>query len=332
MSRAKKIAAKPEVTLAPSFAEAPIWKVIGSGWRPLFGNQRDLGFSFEWHDFTTKEELVWSRSFHPGSVELCLNLEGKGKLSDASHSVELLPQSFAFYFQGSPSLRATRIPGEKHRFITIEFSPAFLKEHFMRQAENVHPLIRSVIRGEATESAVIPPERLIVTLHQLVESLRHCPVFTPAQEMWFRSKALEVAAHLFFRPAQGELLCTRTERLARERVEKAKLILKEHMQNPPALDELARMVNCSPFYLSRQFAQTGGLTMQQFLRQIRLERAAELLRSGKCNVTEAAMEVGYNSLSHFSTAFHEIFGCCPALYPLKTATQQKPEVDSRSQF
>lgn len=169
---------------------------------------------------------------------------------------------------------------------------------------------------------VVPPERLVVTLHQLVEGLRHCPVFSPAQETWFRAKALEVAAHLFFRPAGGELLCTRTQRLARERVEKAKLVLLDRMQDPPTLEELARTVGCSSFYLSRQFAQAGGLTMQQFLRQIRMERAAELLRTGTCNVTEAALEVGYNSMSHFSSTFHETFGCCPGLYPLRTEAQQ----------
>jgi AraC-like DNA-binding protein len=38
-------------------------------------------------------------------------------------------------------------------------------------------------------------------------------------------------------------------------------------------------------------------------------------------VTEAALEVGYSSLSHFSATFHQIFGCCPGLYPLKTPTQ-----------
>jgi AraC-like DNA-binding protein len=47
---------------------------------------------------------------------------------------------------------------------------------------------------------------------------------------------------------------------------------------------------------------------------VRLERAAHLLRSGRCNVTEAAMAVGYTSLSHFSKAFWETFGCCPGLY------------------
>jgi AraC-like DNA-binding protein len=51
------------------------------------------------------------------------------------------------------------------------------------------------------------------------------------------------------------------------------------------------------------------------LRKVRMERAAELLRSGKFNVTEAALEVGYNSLSHFSKAFCDTFGCCPCFYP-----------------
>lgn len=322
----------PQLPLAgqivcPFFAEAPAWKAVGAGWRPLFGSFRDLGFSFEWHEFTAKTEFDWARSFHPGSIELCLNLAGRGKLSDGKQTVELNPQTFAFYYQGQPPLVATRHAGEEHRFITIEYSPAFLAEHFERHADNVHPLVRAVARGEAKASTVVLPERLAVTLHQLVDSLRNCPVFNPAREMWFRSKALEVASLLFFRPAEGELLCTRTQRLARERVEKAKAILKEQMQNPPSLEELARMVSCSSFYLSRQFAQAGGMTMQQYLRQIRMERAAELLRTGKCNVTEAAMEVGYNSLSHFSSSFHETFGCCPGLYPLKTYSQRTVKTD-----
>ena len=66
----------------------------------------------------------------------------------------------------------------------------------------------------------------------------------------------------------------------------------------------------------RNFSREVGLTIPQFLRNLRMERAAELLRSGRYNVTEAAMEVGYASLSHFSKAFCETIGCCPALYPM----------------
>jgi len=58
------------------------------------------------------------------------------------------------------------------------------------------------------------------------------------------------------------------------------------------------------------------MTIPQYLRKLRMERAAGLLRTGKYNVTEAAMEVGYSSLSHFSQAFCQVMGCCPALYPI----------------
>jgi AraC-like DNA-binding protein len=304
------------------FAEAPAWSSVSPGWRPLFGSYSDLGFSFEWHDFQLKQELDWARSFHPGSVELCLNLDGTGRLSSGDQNIELAAGNFAFYFQGEPALTASRRAGERHRFITVEFAPAFLEEHFRKQTAYLHPLVRTVVSGQERPSRVAEPGKLVLTLRQLMESLRHCPVFRPAQEMWFRSKALEIAAHLFFQPDTGEFLCTRTQRLARERVENAKRILKERMQDPPTLDELAHLVGSSPFYLSRQFAQEGGMTMQQYLRQVRMDRAAELLRTGKCNVTEAALEVGYNSLSHFSSAFHETFGCCPGLYPVRTAAQQ----------
>jgi AraC-like DNA-binding protein len=316
--------------ISPLFAEAPAWKSIGAGWRPLFGNYGDLGFSFEFHEFNATTEFDWARSFHPGSIELCLNLEGRGRIADGRQQVEVVPGSFAFYFQGTPTLTASRLARESHRFITVEYSPSFLEKHFRDQADNLHPLVRSVVKGAAAESVVLPPDRLVVTLQQLVESLRHCPVFNPAQEIWFRCKALEIAAHLFFQPAGGELFCTRAQRLARERVERAKLILKERLHEPPSLEELAKMVSCSPFYLSRQFTQEGGLTMQQYLRQVRMERAAELLRTGKCNVTEAALEVGYNSLSHFSTTFHETFGCCPGLYPLKTPTQRTATTEEQN--
>lgn len=290
----------------------------------MFGSFSKLGFSFEWHEFNTSNDLNWARSFHPDSVEVCLNLDGAGTIAQGSDKVEIGPRSYLFYYQGDPGLEAIRLAGQKHRFITVEFSREFLREHFSTQKENLHDLVRGVVNDSAKASRIGKAERLS-TLHlQLVESLQQCPVFQPAREMWFRCKALEIAAHLFFRPAGGDLFCTRTQRAARDRVERARLILRERLEEPPTLEQLGKEVGCSPFYLSRLFSQEAGMTIQQFIRQIRMERAAELLRTGQCNVTEAAMTVGYNSLSHFSAAFHETFGCCPGLYPLKTPAQ-KPD-------
>lgn len=330
MARQRLSAGKPGRRSAPAplsstFSEAGVWNVIGEGWRPLFGSFRRLGYSFEWHDFTPQKEFDWSRSFHPGGLELCLNLDGHARIVVGDQAVELPPRSYTFYFHDEPPLQATRRAGERHRFITVEYAPDFLQTQFGNLAGQMHPILRAGALNGPRVSGVAPVERLGTVQLQLMGSLRQCPVFQPAQEIWFRCKALELATHLFFQPVAGELFCTRAQRLARERVRRAQQVLRDDLVNPPSLEDLGKKVGCSPFYLSRLFSQEAGVTIQQFIRQVRMERAAELLRTGKCNVTEAAFAVGYNSLSHFSTTFHECFGCCPGLYPLKTPVQQELE-------
>jgi AraC-like DNA-binding protein len=132
-----------------------------------------------------------------------------------------------------------------------------------------------------------------------------------------------MAEFFFERRGEDELFCDRQKRLARERVERVIAVLRRNLITPPTLEAIGREVGCSPFHLSRTFSQQAGMTIPQYLRKLRMERAAELLRSGKHNVTEAALEVGYSSLSHFSQAFCQTMGCCPGLYPLKSAIHQQ---------
>ena len=143
----------------PPFTEAEAWSGVGAGWRPLFGNFRKLGFSFEWHDFRCAQELDWSRSFHPGSVELCLNLAGAGTLDDGERRVELSPRMLVFYHQGKPPLAAARRASEAHQFITVEFSREFLQAHLQTEQENLHPLVRAVVRCEAKRSDLAEADR-----------------------------------------------------------------------------------------------------------------------------------------------------------------------------
>jgi len=312
-SRSKSTVA-PQAGSRDGFDEVSLWTTVGEGWRPLFGSFRRLGFSFEWHDFRTEADLDWSKSFHPGSLELCLNLDGRGVLSDQHKTIELTSRTRAFYFQGRHPLKGKRLANERHRFITVEFSPQFLRQTLRKEATHLHPCVQSVIENSANHSACGVVEPIHVGLLHLVESLRQCPVYKPAQETWFRCKALELAAQSFFCPPEGELFCTRQQRAICERIARVREILTMNLADPPTLEGLGRQVGCSPSYLSRQFSESTGDTIQQFIREARLEKAARLLREGCCNVTEAAMEVGYNSLSHFTVAFRERFGCCPGLY------------------
>jgi AraC-like DNA-binding protein len=312
------------VAVTPAFSERPAWRAVGDGWRHLHGSVRGAGVSFEWHDFKTGgEEFDWGKSFHPDSIEVCMNLEGKGRVSLNKSEAAFMPLTAGFYRRGEQVLPAARNANQRHQFLTVEMSFDFLRRHLGEFVTSLHPLVRDVVAGQSEKSAVAPPSRLTSRQQQLLASLRDAPVLALAQSVWYQAKALEVAAEFFFvAPGDQELFCQRQQRLGAERVEKVVALLREKLSEPPTLEELGRVAGCSPFHLSRTFSTATGMTIPQYTRQLRLERAAELLKSGKFNVTEAALEVGYSSLSHFSQAFHDAFGCCPGLYPLRTPTQK----------
>ncbi len=299
------------------FSEKETWKPFGHGWRKLHGGFRDAGYSVEWHDFTTARPLDWSKSFHPGSLEICLNITGHAEVRAPGATLELSPLAAGFYAQKEIVLTAERLGGECHQFITVELSLPFLQRHLAAGEGGLHPrLSRFLASREPAASMVSEPIRLSHEHQQLVSSFRRPPVFQAAQRLWSQAKALEVLAAFLYQPLAGEeLFCQRQHHLNRERVQKVLAILKENLAQPPGLEELGRRVACSHFYLSRIFTQEVGKTISVTLRDLRMERAANLLREGRLNVTQVALEVGYSSLSHFSTAFREVIGCCPGLYP-----------------
>jgi AraC family transcriptional regulator len=306
------------------FSETPAWKQFGDGWRQLHGSYAEKGFSFEWHDFVARQPFDWGRTFHPGSVEICLNLTGRGSIVSEGGQVEFEAMSAGFYRQSEQQLTATREGGARHRFLTVELSPDFIEEHLSQDSSNLHPIVVKALKRDPMALASTP-ERLTTEHQELIGSLRHPPVFASAQKLWYHAKTLELmSAFLFKAPPEKDLFCQRQNRLAQDRVDRVISILKRNIAEPPTLEMLGKEAGCSSFYLSRIFSQQMGKTISQYLRDLRMEKAAELLRAGKLNVTQVAMEVGYSSSSHFSTAFHETFGCCPGLYPLPIASKNRP--------
>ncbi len=305
----------------PGAGEAALWRAAGANWRQLFGDFARLGVSFEWHELETPKDLDWSSSFHPGSLELCLNLNGLAEVGLGGETLHLQTGTAGFYRQDEEPLTAVRKSGTPHHFITVEMAPAFVMRVLGDGTTHLHPVVQAVIQGNpgsglGSVTALSPRQR------ELVASLRHPPVLAGAQPVWYQAKAAELMGEFFFQPpTSDELFCHRQQRVSRDRVERVIARLKSDLVHPPTLEQLGKEVGCSPYYLSRTFSKEVGQTLPQYIRQLRLERAAELLRSGRFNVTEAAMEVGYNSLSHFSQAFHQAYGCCPGLYPMATPTQ-----------
>ncbi|HEV3392477.1 MAG TPA: AraC family transcriptional regulator [Chthoniobacterales bacterium] len=295
-------------------AEQAAWREVKEGWRPLYGDVDSMGVAVEWHDFQTARSFNWGRTFHPRSLEFCLNLEGHGEVGAAAKA-HYAAAAAGYYAIGDEPLPASRRANDRHQFATLEFSRNHLQKQFVQNEGDLEPQIRRVIFGDKDETVVGPTRPMSIEQRAVIANLASPPVSKAAQILWYQSKALELMAHFLFEPKDPEFFCQRQKRVARERVERAKELLSRDLANPLTLEMLGQEVGCSPFYLSRMFSREVGLTIPQYLRKLRMERAAELLRTGRYNVTEAATEVGYSSLSHFSKAFCETIGCCPVLYP-----------------
>lgn len=83
------------------------------------------------------------------------------------------------------------------------------------------------------------------------------------------------------------------------------------------VEELAKEVGLSRTHLQRKMKEQTGLNVAEFIRNIRLEQAARLLKEQKINISQVAYSVGFSNLPHFSTVFKKHFGVTPTEYIAK---------------
>lgn len=86
--------------------------------------------------------------------------------------------------------------------------------------------------------------------------------------------------------------------------------IQDNYDSPLSLSILAELADVHPNYLARKFKQVSGLTVGEYIRMVRLEKASAALTSTK-RLTDIAFESGYYDQSHFSNTFRSTFGITP---------------------
>jgi signal transduction histidine kinase/ligand-binding sensor domain-containing protein/DNA-binding response OmpR family regulator len=96
---------------------------------------------------------------------------------------------------------------------------------------------------------------------------------------------------------------------------KAYAIVEKHLNNPDfEVNDFAFEIGMSRTQLYRKINALAGQTVREFIRIIRLKKAAELLVNSDMNINEIADKVGFGSQSYFTTSFTEYFGINPSKY------------------
>ncbi|MHA9739153.1 AraC family transcriptional regulator [Robinsoniella peoriensis] len=87
--------------------------------------------------------------------------------------------------------------------------------------------------------------------------------------------------------------------------------VEENYKSDISLKELADKLYVNQAYLSREFKKNTGYSMMKFITNKRIREARELLRNSDISISEVAITVGYNNITHFHTMFKKEIGISP---------------------
>jgi AraC-like DNA-binding protein len=243
------------------------------------------------------------------TLVLIVNLRGLGFIRQESRRVIYRSGTGGLCFAGRLAVPIQLEKGATSpSVLVVRWSRSYLLGILGHSISTLTGPLREWIHAQPRSASLTKPTPLDASTLSICRALHRPPMDSNAADLWFRSQSTEFLALWLF-PKRAR---PRDEGSRRgDAVERAVQYLEKKFALPWTLPELAREVGCSPFHLSRIFVAEKGMTIKQYLRELRLRHARDLFQSGDHTVTKVGLAVGYRSLSHFSMAFTRRWGCTP---------------------
>ena len=99
--------------------------------------------------------------------------------------------------------------------------------------------------------------------------------------------------------------------------------MREHFNEDMTPQELSERFFLNPVYISQLFRKRTGMTYQNYLTRLRIDRARRYLEETDLMVYEISERVGYSDTAYFSRVFEKTTGIRPTDYRKKTAARQE---------
>ncbi len=155
---------------------------------------------------------------------------------------------------------------------------------------------------------------------KFMDEFNHCELEGFMRAVYQEGKAYEILTHhlgQYLRdvgnPGGPVIERQSTVRLIEETVE----IIKKEIETIGNIPGLARRVGLSPNTLQQGFNNIYKTSVNEFIRNYRINKAKELIETTEMNITEITYKVGINSRSYFSKIFKEQYGVTPKKYLTK---------------
>ncbi|MGF1600988.1 MAG: helix-turn-helix domain-containing protein [Thermosynechococcaceae cyanobacterium] len=190
----------------------------------------------------------------------------------------------------------------------------FLGSMSADQRSTLPPILQS-LAAEKSFSPFYHQGTITSEIQTVLQQVLHCPYEGTMKQWYLEAKALELMTLQFDHLQQAPALQqSGLKSQDIDRIHRARELLRQNLENPPSLPELARLVETNDCTLKRGFRQVFDTTVFGYLHQQRLQMAQKLLITSALKVNEVAQTVGFADRNYFTRIFKQKFGLTPSAY------------------
>lgn len=255
-------------------------------------------------------QYQWPVHTHLG-LEVYLFIQGNANYVIEDDIYELFPGDMLL-FRGSAIHRVNPLKGVRYVRSYINFMPSFLEEHV--PPELYSPLYSLFTSPSGLRIRWSPDER---------EEMERC------FSMLHQEREREAFGYNYMLKTQLTQLLLRIYRKSKHLLEmppnqqhspgqvNVRRILQHLNQNftdNAGLDELAKRLHLSKYYMCHCFKEVTGYTINNYLMRKRVEEAKKLLLTNDDSISSISEKLGFNTTIHFSRTFKQYAGVSPQIY------------------
>ncbi|OUS03903.1 hypothetical protein A9Q81_06385 [Gammaproteobacteria bacterium 42_54_T18] len=205
---------------------------------------------------------------------------------------------------------------KKYLLVQLMCDPKVLcKAPFDLQPDQLPHCIASVVNGQEFMMADFTlTDELMQALYILLKSDTsdpYCRAFLQAKTVELMCLALRNVSQQERQQEQSHI-----SEKEREQMSKAGQLLIQNLQAPPTQEALVQTLGIGKSRLKRCFKALYGCSITDYILNARVQQARQLLTQGRLNVTQVAMEVGYEHVGNFTTMFKRQLGITPKAFQL----------------
>ncbi|MBD1227466.1 helix-turn-helix domain-containing protein [Xenorhabdus griffiniae] len=265
----------------------------------------------------------------PPTVSIAFVLNGKGKMAIENGEVlDINPGTMVFFYSPTVTRGMNFFGCGTWRILDIRFS---LNEIEAQELPSFTKLTAGFEKNASYSDALMMACPIYPPFMQIVNQIEECQLNGSVRKVYLKAKALEILACVTAQiyDCQYNMISG----LQRRAVYNAIKIINNDYHHPWTIKSLSRAVGLNERKLKEGFRAVVFRTFHQYLENVRMTTAEDLLKKGM-SVIEVSAAVGYSSPSHFSKRFRQHYLINPKAWQAKYAvnhTLLKENITAESQ-